>query len=271
MGWFKKKKSPPSPSTTDRGKMVDVDVLQCVLAFTLGAVAIYFFMGKAGDTASTTSVQEQEQEPVLDPKAEKARAKAKAAADRREKEKMAAIARKKEQAAAEQAADKAAAEKRATDQAKQADSNPSADASGGGAVDTSPDSIVAQLDEAGFACVSVSDLLGKEVTKNAGLDAAMKTAIGIDLIHDIISLVRSARSKQPSISFGGAAYGLSVRDKSVPGTILVQGKDPKGSTRLVALVAPKRVVIASYEFENATREAEQMATAHGIWKAFGKK
>lgn len=132
-------------------------LLPIIIAVVVGAVVLFvvFSGGKPTDAGSTEAEPAQ---PMLDKKAEKAAAKAKASAERREKEKAAAIARKKEQAAAEKAAAEDAAAERAVKAAADEDKETKeADTGESAACDTSPGAIISQLESAGFSEILVSD------------------------------------------------------------------------------------------------------------------
>lgn len=81
---------------------------------------------------------------------------------------------------------------------------------------------------------------------------------GFDIVHEMTQLVRVFRSKNPSTRFGGKTYQLGERQKEVPGTVLMSGKDPKSNGRLVALLAPPLIVCGVYDFIGAASEENML-------------
>jgi hypothetical protein len=142
--------------------------------------------------------------------------------------------------------------------------------------EVSPENLIALLGEAGFLQVLVSDgdkaASGKNIVTNASYDALQRNSYGaFDPVGEVSDYVRVARSKKPSTTLAGGTYLIHVRDKDIPGTVFTQGKNTKATTRMAGVVASRRVVMASYNFENSEQEAPLLELFNIAVAALGKK
>ena len=71
----------------------------------------------------------------------------------------------------------------------------------------------------------VSTEEGKDIECSGTIKAELDTGYaGFDIVHDLTSMARIFRGKQPSVHLGPTTYHIvDDRDKELPGTILMMG------------------------------------------------
>jgi hypothetical protein len=143
-------------------------------------------------------------------------------------------------------------------------------------VDKSPEAFLKMAMEAGGflgACVSLSK--GEAVKVSPEINAADAK----DLDHQMTDLACLFKSKAPHWRMNFTSmessthkgYAVQDRDKSVAGCTLMPLKDPASKGRVIALLTPKIVLAATFDFSSAGQEEEQMDKMRAIREFAMKK